>query len=79
MTINMSFSCFLAVFMSYRPQFWDSRAIYGDLKTRYMFESYDQKLFFFVFSGRFHDLLPTVFGFQADFHGSYGSLHVLEI
>ena len=53
MTRNSSFSLFLAVFMSYCPQFWGSRAIYNNLKTRYMFESYDQKLVVFVFMAIF--------------------------
>ena len=69
----------IVVFMSYSPQFWGSRKIYKDLKTGYMFESYDQNLMVFVFSDRFHKLLPIVFGFQADLHGSYDYLHVLEI
>ena len=76
MTRNMSLSCFLAVFMSYRPQFGVSRAIYSDLKARYMFESYNQKLVVFMFFGRFHELLPVFFGFQADLHDSYDSLHI---
>ena len=29
-----------------------------------MFESYDQKLVVFAFCGNFHELLPTVLGFQ---------------
>ena len=52
----------MAVFMSYGPQFYGSRAFYNILKKRYMFESYDQKLGVFVFYGHFHELLPTVFG-----------------
>ena len=31
-------------------------------KTRYMFESYDQKLVFLVFMAIFQELLPTVLG-----------------
>ena len=57
----------------------DSRAIYSDHQTGCMFKSYELKLNVFVFSGRFHELLPKVFGFQADFNGSYDSLNVLEI
>ena len=79
MTRNSSFSHVLDIFMSYSPQFWGSRTIYKDLKTRYMFESYEQNLVVFVFSDYFHELLPTVFGFQMDLHGSYDSLHVLKI
>ena len=61
-------SCFLrlmAIFMSYCPQFWGSTALY-------MFESYESKLVVFVFYGRFHEPLPTIFGFQ-------GQLHVWEL
>src|SRR3954466_803738 len=50
----------MAIFMSYCPQFEVSRAFYSNLKTRYMFESYDQKLVVFVFYDHFHELLPTV-------------------
>ena len=60
----------MAVFMTYFPQFLGYRAIYSNLKKRHMFESYDQKLVVFVFYGRFHELLPIVFGFQADLHAS---------
>src|SRR3954464_14108365 len=49
MTRKSSFSRFMAVLMSYCPLFWGSRAVYNDLKNRYMFESYDQKLVVFVF------------------------------
>src|SRR3954468_18768696 len=68
MTRNSSFSCYMAIFMIYCPQFWGSREIYNGLKTRYMFERYDQKHFVFVFYGHFHELLPTVIGFQEDLH-----------
>src|SRR5215216_1863656 len=60
MTKNSSFSRFTAVFMSYWTLFWHSRWIYNDPKTRYMFESYDQKLVVFAFYDRFHELLDTV-------------------
>ena len=60
MTRNSSFSHFLAVFMSYCPQFWGYKAIYNDLKTRYMFESYDQKLVVFVFMAIFMRLARPV-------------------
>ena len=69
----------MVVFMSYCPQFYGSRAIYCNLKKRYMFESYDQKLGVFVFYGNFHGLLPTVFGFQLDLHALEEPLHVREI
>ena len=47
LTKKLSISHIMAVFMSYCPQFWGSRVIYNDPKTRYMFESYDQKLVVF--------------------------------
>jgi hypothetical protein len=40
-----------------------------DRKTRYMFDSYGQKLVAFVFYGYFHELLPIVLGFQGNLHG----------
>ena len=70
MTQNSQFSRFMVVFMSYFPQFYGSRAIYNNFTTRYMFESYDQKVVVFVFFGHFHELLPTVLEFQEDFHAS---------
>ena len=42
---------FMAVFISYFPQFWGSREIYTTRNTRYMFESYDQKFGVFTFYG----------------------------
>ena len=60
MTKKSSFSRFIGVFMSYCPQFWDSKAIYNDLKTQYMLEIYDPRLVVFVFYGRFHELLTMV-------------------
>jgi hypothetical protein len=66
---NLVFLCFMAIFMSYSPQFWGSLVIYNDRRARYMFESDDQKLDFFVSYGRFHGLFPTSLGFQGDFHG----------
>src|SRR3954466_9613963 len=73
---NSSFSCFMVVFMSYCPLFRVCRAICMARKTRYMFESYDQKLRFFAFSSHFHELLPTVLGFQGDLHGLRDPIHV---
>src|SRR3954464_14091760 len=58
MTRNSPFSRFMAVFMSYCPQFWGYRAIYNDFKTRYMFESYAEKLVFFVFMAIFMSYCP---------------------
>src|SRR4051812_4961947 len=63
MTKNSSFLRFIAVFMSYCPKFWDSRAIY-------IFWSFDQKHVFFAIYGYFHDILPTVLRFQGDLHVS---------
>ena len=51
------------VFMIYCPQFWGSSAIYNECNTRYKFKCYDQKLVVFAFYGRFHELLPIVWGF----------------
>ena len=70
---------FMAVFMSYCPQFYGPRAFNSNLQTRYMFESYDQKLVVFLFCGHFHELLPRVFGFQEDWHASLEPIHVWEI
>src|SRR3954464_9189607 len=61
MTKNSSSLRFMAIFMSYCPQFWSSRTIY-------MFERYEQRVFVFASYGRFHVLCPTVLGFQDDFH-----------
>ena len=47
LTKKLSISHIMAVFMSYCPQFWGSRVIYNDPKTRYMFVSYDPKLVVF--------------------------------
>jgi hypothetical protein len=40
---------FMAVFVSYCPQFWGSGAIYKANDTQYMFERHDQNLIVFVF------------------------------
>src|SRR3954463_16252040 len=37
-------------------------------KKPYMFERYELKLVVFVFYGRFHELLPIVFGFKGEFN-----------
>src|SRR3954462_2818713 len=98
MTKNSLFSHFKAVFMSYCPQFWGTRAtwmarktpcmfdrsdqklvvfefgdrfwrsreIYNDHKIRYMFVSYKEKLIVFSFYSCFHELLPTVLGYNDD-------------
>src|SRR3954470_5091881 len=51
----------MSVFMIYCPQFWGSKSICMARKTRYMFESYDQKLIVFAFYGHFHELLPMIY------------------
>ena len=61
-----AFSRFMAVFMSYCPQFCGSRAILINLNTRFFFESCDQNLDVLAFYGWFHELLPIVLGFHGD-------------
>src|SRR4051812_9096006 len=61
-TRKSSFSRFIAVFMSYCPQLWGYRAIYNDLKTQYMFESYEQKFVVFVFMAIFMCYCPRFLG-----------------
>ena len=58
----------MAVFMSYCPQFWGSRVIYNDPKTRYMFESYDQKRVVF------HVLWPFSWAI-AHYFGALGGIY----
>ena len=70
LTKNSSISCIMAVFMSYCPQFWGSRVIYNDPKTRYMFESSDQKLVVF------HVLWPFSWAI-AHFFGALGGFTVI--
>ena len=57
----------MSFLISYCPLFWGSRAVYNDLKTRYMFESYDQKLVVFLFFGHFHELFPHSFWVPSGF------------
>jgi hypothetical protein len=40
---------FMAVFVSYCPQFWGSEVIYKAHDTQYIFERRDQKLIVFAF------------------------------
>ena len=47
---------FMAILMSYCPQFLGFKLIRMPLKNPYMFERYDQKIVVFAFSGRFHEL-----------------------
>jgi hypothetical protein len=56
---------FMAVFVSYCPQFWGSAAIY---MAHDMFERHDQNSSFLRF-WLFHELLPTVLGFWGDLQG----------
>src|SRR3954471_22871380 len=58
MTKNSSFLRFMATFLSYFPQFWDSTTIYNDRKARYIFVGMTQKSSLFVFYGHFHEVLP---------------------
>jgi hypothetical protein len=44
---------FMAVSMSYCPQFWGSGVIYKANDTQYMFERHDQKLVVFAFMAVF--------------------------
>jgi len=53
----------MAIFMSYFLEFLRSKRICMVWQTHYMFGRYDQKLVVFTFYGRFHELLPIVFGF----------------
>jgi hypothetical protein len=48
MTKNVIF-VFMAVFVSYCPQFWGAGVIYNVHATQYMFERRDQKPIVFVF------------------------------
>jgi hypothetical protein len=43
--------------------------IYKAHDTQYIFERDAKKLIVFAFLGRFHELLPTVLGFQTDLQG----------
>jgi hypothetical protein len=40
---------FMAIFVTYCPQFWDSSVIYKAHETQYIFERRDQNLIVFVF------------------------------
>jgi hypothetical protein len=44
---------FMAVFVSYCPQFWGSGVIYKANDTQYMFERHDQKFIVFAFMAVF--------------------------
>src|SRR3954465_1060681 len=62
--------------MSYCTLFWCSMGIYNDPKTRYMFESYDQKLVVFAFYVPFRELLHTCLGLHGDLCGPLDTMHV---
>jgi hypothetical protein len=49
MTKKLIIFAFMAVFVSYCPQFWGARVIYKAHATQYMFERRDQKLVVLVF------------------------------
>ena len=70
LTKKLWISHIMAVFMSYCPQFWGSRVIYNDPKTRYMFESYDKNSSFFTFYGRFRELLHPILALLGDLQRS---------
>ena len=63
MTKNSSFFRFIAVSLAIAHTFGVSYRFYNDRKTRYMFESNDQKFVVFALYYRFHELLPTVWWF----------------
>ena len=76
-TKHLSVWHFMVVFMSYFPHFWGPRAIYNDVKSRYIFESYDQKLVVFALFGCFYELLPMVLWFLGDLQRPSDLIHVL--
>jgi hypothetical protein len=49
MTKKLDVFVFLAIFVSYCPQFWGSGVIYKAHETEYIFETRDQKLIIFAF------------------------------
>jgi hypothetical protein len=49
---------FMAIFVSYCPQFWRSRLIYKVHDTLYMFERHDKKLAVFAFMVIFISYCP---------------------
>src|SRR4051812_38836032 len=65
MTKKSSFSCFMPFFMSYCPHFWCYRRICMARKTRYMFETYEQKLIVFASYFRFHELCSQIWQTRA--------------
>jgi hypothetical protein len=54
---NLFVFAFMAIFVSYCPQFWDSRLIYKAKDTWYIFES-DQNLLFLYFRAIFMNYCP---------------------
>ena len=67
LTKNSSISRIMAVFMTNCPQFWGSRGIYNDHKTRYMFERYDQKPILFALLWLFSWDIADHFGVSGRF------------
>ena len=59
----------LVFFVFYCPQFGGSKAIYNDHNTLYIFVGIIKNLCFFLFYGRFHEVLSIVFLFQGVMHG----------
>jgi hypothetical protein len=53
---------FMAVFVSYCPQFWGGGVIYKTHDTLYMFERHDQKLFVVAFMAIFVSYCPRFLG-----------------
>jgi hypothetical protein len=49
---------FMAIFVSYCPQFWGSEVIYKAHDTEYMFERHDQNLIVFMFLAVFVSYCP---------------------
>ena len=58
MSKNSSFSHLIVVFMNYCPQIWHTRAIYNDIKTRYMFEDMTKNSSFSCFMTVFMSYTP---------------------
>jgi hypothetical protein len=53
---------FMAIFVSYCPQFWGSEVIYKAHDTEYMFERHDKKLAVFAFMAVFVSYCPLFWG-----------------
>jgi hypothetical protein len=53
---------FMAIFVSYCPQFWGAGVIYKVHDTQYIFERHDQKLVLFVLVAVFVSYCPQFWG-----------------